>query len=212
MAKRIIYFLPLFIFLFFVFLKTFYPSFYDYSVQEDKVVENLQFLIFFITSIIFFAKALRTRKANKLFAIFCFFASVCLFFIAMEEISWGQRIFKFGTPQKIEEKNFQDEFTFHNLSAFHKILHFVYIGIGIIGGTAWMIIPRKIFKKNKFLKQFIPGWYLTFYFILVAFVYFIIWIADIQSKIGFIYWKDQEPAELILALGFLFYSLFLSES
>jgi hypothetical protein len=35
-----------------------------------------------------------------------------------EEISWGQRIFNYHTPEYFEKNNIQDEFNFHNLKVF----------------------------------------------------------------------------------------------
>lgn len=42
---------------------------------------------------------------------------LALFFIicAGEEISWGQRVFGYGTPESMVEENEQDEFNLHNL-------------------------------------------------------------------------------------------------
>ena len=41
---------------------------------------------------------------------------IVLLFIAGEEISWGQRIFGYPTPDWIAERNLQEEFNLHNLS------------------------------------------------------------------------------------------------
>ena len=41
--------------------------------------------------------------------------ALLLFLIAMEEISWMQRLFGFGTPQRLAEMNWQGEFNLHNL-------------------------------------------------------------------------------------------------
>ena len=43
-----------------------------------------------------------------------------LFFVLVgEEISWGQRIFGFATPEGMEEKNIQGEFNLHNMDFLH---------------------------------------------------------------------------------------------
>jgi len=41
------------------------------------------------------------------------------FFIAGEEISWGQRIFMFQTPEPLAAINVQSEFTLHNINGVH---------------------------------------------------------------------------------------------
>ena len=45
--------------------------------------------------------------------------SIILLFGAGEEISWGQRIFNFKTPESIKKENIQGEFTVHNLEIFN---------------------------------------------------------------------------------------------
>ena len=41
--------------------------------------------------------------------------ALVLVVIAMEEISWGQRLFGFATPETLAELNWQSEFNFHNV-------------------------------------------------------------------------------------------------
>ena len=49
---------------------------------------------------------------------FVLFALLFLF-ASGEELSWGQRIFNFDTPEAIKERNVQEEFNIHNLEIFH---------------------------------------------------------------------------------------------
>ena len=46
-----------------------------------------------------------------------------LFFIAGEEISWGQRIFGYMTPDWVAERNIQKEFNLHNLGVLFGSLY-----------------------------------------------------------------------------------------
>lgn len=46
---------------------------------------------------------------------------IILIFVAGEEISWGQRIFKWSTPEVLREINYQGEITLHNIDAFYEI-------------------------------------------------------------------------------------------
>jgi hypothetical protein len=206
MRKRITYFLPIVLFLFFLSLKIFYTDIYNYYIQEDRIVENLQVVAFLLSSFIFLKLAIKEIKNNKLFSFFFFIAFLGLFFIAGEEISWGQRILGFETPSQLAARNSQNELTIHNIDFIHKLLHYLYILIGLVGGGAWIIIPRNFLKKTKILRQFIPPWQLSFYFLLTAFIYFAVWIVDIRRDFRFIYWKDQEVGELFLSFGFLLYA------
>ena len=71
--------------------------------REDGLFEYLIALSFLITSIFFFINFLNQKKiVLVLFAL--------IFFVGMgEEISWGQRIFNYGTPEYFKEKNIQTE-------------------------------------------------------------------------------------------------------
>jgi hypothetical protein len=207
MKKRLIYFLPIFLFLAFFALKWFRMDWYGFLIQEDGIVEWMQFVFFVLSSLLFFVAFLTKIKTNKLFGIIYLLLSLGFLFISAEEISWGQRVFNVETPEYLEGRNYQNELNFHNIGDIHVLLHFVYIIIGVLGAGLWLL-PNKIINKIKLLKEFVPDWSLTFYFLPTAFVYTLIWILDRQRKIGFVHWKDQEPVELILALGFFIYAIF----
>ncbi len=46
--------------------------------------------------------------------------AAALFLAAGEEVSWGQRLFGWGTPESISAINAQDETTLHNLTSFQS--------------------------------------------------------------------------------------------
>lgn len=61
---------------------------------------------------------------------------------AGEEISWGQRVFDFETPERLEEANEQEELTFHNLSSVHTLFRLTMLVAGLYGsllviGVRW---------------------------------------------------------------------------
>lgn len=77
--------------------------------SEDNFFEWLTALCFLGASVIFW-KLFRMKK--NLF----FLALAFVFFVGFgEEISWGQRLIGFKTPEKIEKINVQQEFNIHNL-------------------------------------------------------------------------------------------------
>ncbi len=59
--------------------------------------------------------------------------TVLLFFFGMEEISWGQRIIGWETPEGLAEINTQGESNLHNI--FNDIFNIVYIIFAIVIGT-----------------------------------------------------------------------------
>jgi hypothetical protein len=79
--------------------------------EEDSLVENLSALLMFAAAVMYLVLFIRTRNYFHLLFTLLFI------FGAGEEISWGQRIFNFDTPELMMEKNVQQEFNFHNLES-----------------------------------------------------------------------------------------------
>ena len=58
-------------------------------------------------------------------------------FIAGEEISWGQRIFHYSTPDWLYQRNTQHEVTLHNIEGFRRLVNLDDVtGIAILGWCA----------------------------------------------------------------------------
>lgn len=94
--------------------------------KEDGLYEYAGAFLFLLTAVGFFVLATRPKyyKAYKNTEKYperkYFWLLALLFFFAFgEEISWGQRIFDFATPEAIKENNIQEEFNLHNLELFH---------------------------------------------------------------------------------------------
>jgi hypothetical protein len=88
----------------------------DTAIQltlEDNVFEALT-AIFFLVSAIFFVRNFLVSKNLYFLAL-----AIVFTFGAGEEISWGQRLFGFETPESIDARNRQNEFNLHNLDIFH---------------------------------------------------------------------------------------------
>ena len=81
--------------------------------KEDSFFEWLTALFYFIS----FVLLLLTFKKNR--NIFLVLLGMVMLFGAGEEISWGQRIFGFATPEEINKLNVQHEFNIHNLVIFN---------------------------------------------------------------------------------------------
>ena len=84
--------------------------------DEKGIVENFQIILLFI-SIIFFLSFLKKIKFNskksQIILLFYLFA-LCYYFL--EEISWGQHLFGWKTPEFFSSINQQNETNFHNTS------------------------------------------------------------------------------------------------
>ncbi len=110
------------------------PDFYYASVQEDEYVEWASFWAFLLASFACGVAAARYRNAYaRVPWYFCGVALFC-FLIAMEEISWGQRLLGYRPPVYFLENNYQQELNIHNVIAtdYRKlVLQLSIIGYGV---------------------------------------------------------------------------------
>ena len=86
---------------------------YRALAREDYWIENLTTGFFLLASLLLFATTLLERS----FLRRCIYAlgAIAMVFIAGEEISWGQRILGFTTPDFLLNLNIQHELNLHNI-------------------------------------------------------------------------------------------------
>lgn len=94
----------------FYFLK---PSLVFDLTEEDNFFECLTAISLFLAFAFCLNLFLKTKN------IFFLLLSLLFMFGAGEEISWGQRILGFKTPEMMGELNVQKEFNFHNIELFN---------------------------------------------------------------------------------------------
>ncbi len=87
--------------------------------SEDNAIEYLGAMLFFAAALLFFFASIHTRaidgNAKPRLQILAILLSCGLLWIALEEISYGQRILGFDTPETLKSINTQREFNLHNL-------------------------------------------------------------------------------------------------
>jgi len=77
--------------------------------EEDGVFEYLTAFFFIATSVVSVILFVRSK-------VIWFALLAIVFFVGFgEEISWGQRILGYGTPESVNTQNIQGEFNIHNL-------------------------------------------------------------------------------------------------
>jgi hypothetical protein len=143
--------------------------------------------------------------------------SIGLFVIAMEEISWGQRIVGMDTPEFFATNNAKEEINFHNMYGFP--LHTAYLIVGAYGAFARILVPSDLSRRYPTLVELFTPSLLTFLYFFIPFLLYayyeylyhrymmplqLEW-SEIFRPEDFIDGKDQEPIELLLSLGFLLF-------
>ena len=158
---------------------------------EDGPLEWLQFSEYFISSIfgIFIYFKSKNKKTINSF-IWLIFSAFC-FFVAAEEISWGERITGF-TLNSLTEISIQSETNLHNLPFFHDFfLDPILIAICILfGWIGW--------RKWPYLNS-IPNKKLSLFFLITAlyiFYYEISWASTVEHIRN-----DLEIYEFLLSTG-----------
>jgi hypothetical protein len=213
----VVFFFPLIALFGFTLLKLQFNRIYGRAIQEDNILEYLQSVFYFVAAV-FAALVVRRFFVTKRHFLGLLYSILCLafLFVCLEEVSWGQRLLDFEGTAYIREHNIQNEFSLHNLSLVQPIIKYMYILVSGLGAFAWLVVPKRTQAKYKSTAGFvIPDRILFFYFFpaFVIYVYLtwlmvsakLYWI-DFRSTFDyFVTWRDQEPAELLLSLGFLLF-------
>ena len=85
-------------------------------IAEDGLIEWLTVIGFATGGVMCFRRAYILRRVRPIgFIVLTILLGCAFIFIAGEEISWGQRIFSFNTPEWMKERNAQEEANLHNL-------------------------------------------------------------------------------------------------
>lgn len=179
--------------------ETDYDLFYR-SVQEDEALEWATYWTFIGASGVFAMAALR-QWLNGDVALPWYLAGVALFcfLVAMEEISWGQRVFTYRPPAYFLEHNFQQEFNVHNVISTDLRKLAVKIVLGVYGGLLPMLaaVPQARAWFDRLGIEVAPLAFLPSFGAAL-------WIYHDYP------WKyTGEIVELMMGLGFLFSALWI---
>jgi hypothetical protein len=149
--------------------------------KEDGFFENGTAILFLIISVLFFllffrkdffyqgtGQLLYSTYSKRIF--FILFALMFFVFFG-EEISWGQRILGFETPETIKVRNMQKEFNIHNIDVLHHwgeekefktgITKFITAKrIFIYTFVLYLLIVPFLFKKSELFRRLAKTFYL----------------------------------------------------
>src|SRR4029453_13243110 len=92
------------------------------------------------------------------------------FFVAGEEISWGQRLLGIATPEAVAEVNIQQELTLHNTYLLTPVFSFAQLFIGFLPAlpprAPWQpLLPT---RWDAWRRAFVPGPALASWFLLIG--------------------------------------------
>lgn len=121
--------------------------------SENGPHENIECL--FLVGGLFVAVRFLIKSKNQPTFLKLWFglAAICCFFVAGEEVSWGQHIWDWATPDYWSQVNDQDETNLHNTSSWFDQKPRLALIIGIVAGTlvmpflkkkGWLKLPEKL--------------------------------------------------------------------
>ena len=151
-------------------------------IPEDHYFELIGAFAFLVTSLLFFygfrvaRKTLDKSWVSIMKQLVYLGLALLFFFGAGEEISWGQRILGFQTPETLSQVNRQEEFNLHNLSAWEasafldpdRLFDIFWFLFAVLTPAVALFVPA--FKS--FAGKFIP---IVFWGIGVLFLYNYLW-------------------------------------
>jgi len=166
-------------------------TWFDLLKKEDGPLEWLQFLQYLFSSILGFFIFTNNKKRSSINSFIWLLLSALCFFIAAEEISWGERITGF-TLNTLTNLSIQGETNLHNLPFFHNylldpLLQIICIFLGWIGWKKWPHLNSLPSKKFS----------LFFLFVALFYAYYDISWASTTEHIR----NDQEIFEFLLSTG-----------
>jgi len=177
--------------------------------EEDGLAENLQVVFLLLGSIAAVLVARhRGRDGERLLPLLYVGLAIALFFVAGEEISWGQRLLGIETPPEIAATNVQHELNVHNSFLLTPVFSLAQL---VLGGGIMLaaLVPWGAFLPQALdgLRQaLVPGPALAPYFGMSA--------AWRLYRYDFLYpgtpaWVGEmsEVPELILYLGLCLFTL-----
>lgn len=150
-------------------LEAYFPDLFFLSGQEDEYIEWTTFWSFLFASLISFRFVFSERRRGARAVWFLLGLSAFCLLVAMEEISWGQRIIGYQPPEYFLQNNFQQELNLHNVvdSSYRKFaLQFIICLYGIVLPLlGWWDKTSKLLERIGVVApsiELLPAFFVTF--------------------------------------------------
>ena len=124
-----------------------FPTAYIMGTYEDLYGEWLQFTLFGAAMIF----SLRVVFSASRYRVFFAVLALACFYVTMEEISWGQRLFGWSSPEFFKTRNIQGETNLHNFlvgpvrTTAKSLVEYLLAGALLLYGVVY---PLLLWRKN----------------------------------------------------------------
>ena len=183
------------------------PWTYSSLTREDGLVENLTAVAFFLAGLLLFAAAPAERSGFRR-GIYML-GGLVMTFVCGEEISWGQRIFGFATPDFLMDVNNQGEFNVHNISRRIYLVRLRQNGallLCMVTGTAFLCRQDRLFGIPLPSVPLVSGFLVSLSHgrtDILTFVFMFVVICALLSKQGRLFMVTVATAVLVLAVAYV---------
>ena len=152
------------------------PKLYISLTKEDRVVEWATFGFLLAAGVLGLGAAIRLSRAQKGFVLFFSVFGVFCLVSALEEISWGQRIFRIPSPEFFLENSSQREINIHNVFQKRsglKTKHIAGLSLFVYGACLpWLAAHPKVHRFLTRSGLVVPPRALSLSFLLAALMMF----------------------------------------
>lgn len=181
------------------------PETFAHLCQEDVLVEPAQAVLYAISAVVFVYASRRSRLGNA----WTLGLAALSFWLAGEEVSWGQRMIGVATPDWLAGRNVQKELNLHNLDGLHqhvRIAGVLFVGVlafAIPLGHRWVSWAKALIDRLE-LPVF-PLFAAPSVAVAMAFM-------TVPRLRGAIVFELDEISELLLAVGFAAFAVSCAET
>ena len=184
---------------------------YKWLTSEDGFAENMQVLFLSLAFLLSLPIVRRLWKAGDRGIVFLYLGvSIALVFLIGEEISWGQRIFGWETPESFKAASKQPETNIHNLYVVWDFCKWMQLLVGAYGTLLPLLFLRfpVAARYRKTISLLVPHYVLIPYFL-----FLFVWriyrtVFEPPNKYYLVISQFNEVLELILYVGVMLFMIF----
>jgi hypothetical protein len=184
---------------------------YKALTREDGIAEWLQ-VFFYAASLGMCAVLTRHLKQTGQNGAALLYLGVCLglVFLIGEELSWGQRVFGWGTPEVFRASNKQDETNLHNIHGVGAAFKWIQMLVGAYGTLLpLLLLERELAPRWRGWARFlVPHWLLVTYFAPIFVWRFYRNVFEPPHRFYFVIEEYNEMLELCLAMAVFLFMLY----
>ena len=208
-----IFLIPLIVWPFFLLYRVQITDLKSYlrRISEGSLVEWLGFLFLLAAACLLWKAADKASSTGLKLLIRS--GSVGLFVLSMEEMSWGQMIFNWGTPATLKEHNVQHETNIHNLSFWHShtwtVAACVFTLLFFLSVCGFLVRRSDSIRLGSWIDVILPLGCTASYFGVAALMYWGVVAEKNGIDLIYLHTREQEIAEFLFAVGVFIHVVYL---